>query len=255
MDPISTGSEASDPAWYTQATQCTAAWRGVYETPFIPPFILFATFVGFGALTSETGLSWLDTLFMSVFIFALPGQVVLVDEMARGASILTAAIAVTATSVRLLPMTVSLLPMIRDRQVPKWMELLLAAFVAVTMWLESMRRASRLPRHLRAAYSLGIAGLLVCVSSSGAMVGFLLAGNVPTTVAAALLFMMPLYFLLSMLAGVREASALMPIASGLVLGPVFYAFIPGLDLLLTGLVGGSISFFLASRLSKQRGQS
>lgn len=243
----------ADPAWLTQATRRTAAWRGVRETPFVPPFILFATFVGFGALTSQTGLSWLDTLFMSVFIFALPGQVVLVDEMARGASVLTAALAVAATGVRLLPMTVSLLPMIRDRRVPKWMEFLLTCFVAVTMWLESMRRTPNLPRHLRAAYSLGITGLLVGVSSSGAMVGFLLAANVPAPVAAALLFMMPLYFLLSMLAGVRSAAAVMPIVLGLALGPVFHLLLPNLDLLLTGLIGGSLSFLFARYRSRHRG--
>jgi predicted branched-subunit amino acid permease len=243
------GTEIADRSRFSRATQLAAAWRGARETPFIPPFILFATFVGFGALTSQTGLSMLDTVFMSVFIFALPGQVVLVEEMARGASIFTAAIAVAATGVRLLPMTVSLLPMIRDRHVPKWMEFLLAHFVAVTMWLESMRRAPRLPRHLRAAYSLGITTLLVGVSSSGAIIGFLAAANVPTTIAAALLFMMPLYFLLSMLAGARTMTAFMPIISGLLLGPVLHVFFPNFDLILTGLIGGSISFFYARNRS------
>ncbi len=219
-----------------------AALRGVLETPFIPPFILFTTFIGFGALTSQIGLSWLETLFMSIFIFALPGQVVLVDEMARGASVLTAALAVAATGVRLLPMVVSLRPMIRDRRVPKWQELLLVYYVAVTMWLEMMRRLPGLPRHLRAAYSLGITGLLVGVSASGAMLGFILASSVPVTISAALLFTTPIYFLLSMLASARSAATLTPILLGLILGPLFHIFLPALDLLLTGLLGGSLSF-------------
>ena len=249
------GSSPVSPAWSLHATQHTAAWRGVCETPLIPPLILFATFVGFGALTSQTGLSWLETLFMSAFIFALPGQVVLVDEMARGASVFTAAIAVTATGVRLLPMTVSLLPLIRDKHVPKWMEFLVTYFVAVTLWLESMRRVPSLPRRLRAAYSLGIAGLLVTVASSGAMVGFLLAANVSVTIAAALLFMMPLYFLLSMLAGARSLATIMPIVLGLGIGPVFHIFFPRLDLLLTGLIGGSISFLFAQFGVRRRKQT
>ena len=76
----------ADPARAVHATRLAAAWHGARETPFLPAFILFATFLGFGALTSETGLTWLDTIFMSVFVFALPAQVALVDQMARGAS-------------------------------------------------------------------------------------------------------------------------------------------------------------------------
>lgn len=246
------GTKAAGTTWPADATRWSAAWRGARETPVIPPLILGSTFVGFGALTSETGLSWLDTLFMSLLIFALPGQVVLVDQIARGASLLTAALAVTATGVRLLPMTVALLPMMRDPRVPKWMEFAVSHFVAVTVWVESMRRAPDVPRHLRAAYTLGIAGLLVSVSSGGAIAGFVLAAQVPDVVAAALLLMTPMYFLFSMLIGARAAAGWLPIVLGLALGPVFHILTPELDLLLTGLVGGTASFLVTRYLLKDR---
>ncbi len=244
-----------DSAWSPDTTRLAAAWRGARETPLVPAFILFSSFIGFGALTNETGFSVLDTVFMSVFIFALPGQVVLVDQMARGASILTAAIAVTATGVRLLPMTVSILPMIRDRRVPKWMEFAVAYFTAVTVWVETIRRGPGVPRHLRAAYSLGIAGFMVVASSSGSLIGFLLASGVPPSFGAALLFMMPIYFFLSMAASVRSAVGAMPILLGLALGPMFHVLLPQLDLLLTGLVGGSISVLISRHVRKGGGKS
>src|SRR5512138_1364290 len=100
-------------------SRLSAFWRGIRETSPVPAIILTTAFIGFGALTSQTGLTLLDTIFISVFMFALPGQVVLVDEIARGASVLTAAIAVAATGVRLLPMTVVILPVIRERTGPK----------------------------------------------------------------------------------------------------------------------------------------
>lgn len=243
------GSNPADSSWAKDATRRLAAWRGARETPFIPAFILFSTFIGFGALTSEMGLTWLDTLLMSVFIFALPGQIVLVDQMARGASVLAAAVAVAATGARLLPMTVALLPMIRDRRVPKWMEFAVAYFVAVTTWIESMRRAPHVPRHLRAAYTLGISGFLVFISSAGAVTGFLLAANVSPIVAAGLLFMTPIYFLLSMLAGVRTAADAMPILFGLVLGPALHILVPSFDLILTGLIGGTASVAVSRYLT------
>lgn len=241
------------PPWAIHATRLAAAWHGARETPPLPAFILFVTFIGFGALTSATGLTWLDTIFMSVFVFALPAQVALVDQMARGASILTATLAVTATAVRLLPMAVALLPMIRDRRVPKWMEFAVAYFVAVTMWVEAMRRLPGIPRHLRAAYVLGITAWLVAFSTAGGLVGFFLAARVPPVIAAALLFMTPIYFVLSMLSSARSTAGVTPIILGLALGPLFHVLVPELDLVLTGLIGGSISFLLARHVFREGG--
>jgi len=248
MDGSKTEPTARD--WPENTTRLHAAWRGARETPLLPACVLSATFLGFGALTSETGLSGLDTLFMSIFIFALPAQVVLVDEISRGASVLTAAIAVTATGVRLLPMTVALLPTLRDRRVPRWMEFAVACFVAVTMWVETNRRAPFVPRHLRAAYALGIALWLVSTSSVGAMVGFMIAAEVPGIIAAALLMTTPLYFLLSMLLTARSKESVMPILFGLLLGPIFHLVWPQFDLILTGLIGGTASFLISRYLLK-----
>lgn len=231
-------------AWSDDVTRLAAAWRGARETALLPAAILFATFLGFGTLTNQTGFSWLHTVVMSAFIFALPGQVVLVDEMIRGASLFAATVAVTATGVRLLPMTVALLPMVRDRRVPKWMEFALAHFVAVTVWIESLRRGPEVPRHLRAAYMLGIAGFLMTASLGGVTAGYLIAERVPPLIAAALLFVTPLYFLLGMLASSRKAATFLPIVAGLILGPVFHLYWPSFDLLLTGLVGGTASFLV-----------
>ena len=241
-------------AWPADTTRLTAAWRGARETTLLPALILFSTFLGFGTLTNQTGFTWLDTVLMSAFIFALPGQVVLVDEITRGASLLAATLAVTATGVRLLPMTVALLPMVRDRKVPKWMEFALAHFVAVTVWIESLRRGPDVPKHLRAAYMLGIAGLLMSASLSGAIAGFVIAEQVPRLIAAALLFVTPLYFLCGMLASSRTIANLLPIAAGLTLGPVFHLYWPSFDLLLTGLVGGTASFLMTRYVLSRRGR-
>lgn len=244
---------AQDPHARTPAgSRWSAFRRGARETPVIPALILAFSFVGFGALTNETGLSLLETLFMSAFIFALPGQVVLVDEMARGASILTAAAAVSATAVRLMPMTVALLPVIRDSSSPKWLEYANAWFVAVTMWVEAMRRAPGEPRWSRSAYTLGIGVVLAVGSSTGAAMGFVLAAGLPRIFGATLLFITPIYFLLSMLASSRRAADILPILAGLALGPLLHLVAPQWDLLLTGLIGGTASFLAARWLRERR---
>jgi predicted branched-subunit amino acid permease len=252
VDPVDGGIPTQlKPGEPAIASRLGAAWRGARDTPIVPALILFGTFVAFGALTKEGGLTWLDTVFMSVFIFALPAQVVLVDQMVRGASILTAALAVTATAVRLLPMCVALLPVIRDKRVPKWMEFTVAIFIAVTMWVEAMRRVPNVERHLRAAYVLGITAWLVAFSTFGGLLGFFLAARVPPIIAAALLFMTPIYFLLAMVSNVNSAAGITPIALGLMLGPWFHVVAPELDLFLTGLVGGTVSFVLSRTILRK----
>lgn len=229
-----------------------AFWRGAAQTPLIPATILSFSFVGFGALTSEVGLSLAHTLSMTAFIFALPGQVVLVDQMMRGAPLLTAALAVTATAVRLMPMTVALMPVLRDRDGPKWLEYATAWFVAVTVWVEAMRRAPLQPRWSRTAYALGIGAALAAASCAGSALGFVLAGGLPRTFSAALLFLTPIYFLLSMLSSTRTGADLMPILAGLALGPLMHRLVPEWDLLITGLIGGTASFLAARWLRARR---
>jgi len=82
---------------------------------------------------------------------------------------------------------------------------------------------------------------MICL---GAMLGFMLAAEVPAIVAAALLMTTPLYFLLAMLTSARSAESVMPIVFGLTLGPLFHLAFPQFDLVLTGLVGGTISFLI-----------
>jgi predicted branched-subunit amino acid permease len=110
------------------------------------------------------------------------------------------------------------------------------------------------PRPLRSAYILGIAGLLVVMSSTGALVGFFVASVVPPVLSAALLFMMPIYFTLSMLAGARTLAAVMPVVLGLLLGPLFHLVVPDFDLMLTGLIGGTAGFLAMRHQEKRRGR-
>lgn len=238
--------------WQKDTNACRAFWRGATETPFLPSFILLGTFLGFGALARTAGLGLSDVLFMSVFVFALPAQVVLVDQIGHGAALVTVTLAVTATGVRLLPMVVSFVPLIRDEKVPRWMEYAVAYFIAVTMWVEGMRRAPGVPRHLRAIYVLGIALNLVTFATCGGAAGYLMATGTPESITAALLFMSPIYFIVAMLAGTRDLEGMIPIVIGVVLGPVLHLLVPELDLLLTGLIGGSLSYFLSPRLFASR---
>jgi predicted branched-subunit amino acid permease len=217
------------------------------EPPVIPALILGLSFVGFGALAKSTGFGLLPAVYATIFIFALPGQVVLVDQVTRGLPLLTTALAVSLTSVRFLPLTLAILPQLRRTQGGRPVDYVASHFVAVTLWIESMRRIPTLPYQMRVAYYFGLALILVGAATAGTVIGYAASGFLPKSVAASLLFVTPLYFMLGMMSAVRRRSEYIPLVLGFALGPVFHILVPSLDLIVTGVIGGSAAYFLLRR--------
>lgn len=230
------------PAWTRTATRRRAFLRGLAEAPSTPVVVVFATFVGFGALARDVGLDLMQVVFVSATVFALPGQVVLVDQIGQGAALAATAFAVMLTAVRLLPLTVSLMPYLRGPGTARWMEFLLSHFVAITIWIESMRRLPALPAALRMPYYAGLAAALFTVNVFAAAIGYLLAAELPPALSAGLIFLTPVYFCLSLLAAARTHADLAAVVLGAIAGPVLFLLAPGFDLVLAGLVGGTAAY-------------
>jgi predicted branched-subunit amino acid permease len=219
--------------------------RGRCASP--SPSLLFAAGLGFGALTRDGGFSVLHTAVITGTMFALPNQVVLVDQLARNEALLAAAFAVALTGLRLLPMTVTIAPLLKGGRRHALLQTLAVHFIAVSPWIESQRRLPAMPPELRLASHLGFGVAFWIVMMTGTLAGYALAASVPAAVSATLLFLTPIYFLLSLLATARSRMDLLAIGIGCVLAPVFYLATPGLDLLATGLLGGTLAFLLRGR--------
>ena len=230
------------PHWTATASARGAFVRGAIEVPSTPAFVLLMTFIGFGALARESGLDLGQAVFTSVTIFALPGQVVLVDQIAQGATLLSAGFAVALTAVRLLPLTTSLMPHLRLSGRPLVVQAAAAHFVAITVWLESLRRLPKLPERLRLTYYLGFATALCSVCVTGSAVGHAIAAEVPAWLAAGLLFLTPSYFFLSLIAAAQSRGDFAALGLGAVAGPVLFVLLPGFDLVLTGLICGTLAY-------------
>ncbi len=213
----------------------------------VPSAVIFAASTGFGAIAHDAGWDLGLSLFLATMFFALPAQVMLVDQVMRGAAIAAAAFAVTLTAVRLLPMTVSLMPLLRNQgRLSPWATLAVH-FVAISTWIEAFNRLPLLPPAMRLRYFIGMGLGMLTASLSGTILGFVLAGSVPPLLGAVLLFMSPSFFFLSLVGTARIRPDWIAIGLGCLLGPIFYQLIPGLDLLATGVIGGSIAFWLAKR--------
>src|SRR5215204_6556103 len=84
-------------------------------TPFPPvsAFVIIFTYIGFGALCHDYGLSVGWAMLSTALQWAGPAQVILVTGLGPGTVLIATAVAVALSSVRFLPIVVSVLPVVR----------------------------------------------------------------------------------------------------------------------------------------------
>jgi len=218
----------------------------------LPAWVVGFSLVGVGGLARDAGYPFGAAVLSTPLIWAGPAQVILFGAVAGGAGLATVALLVGLSSVRLLPMSITLLPLLR-RPGQGWREqVLLVHFVAVTVWVESLRRLPAIPIGSRVPYYLGFAGACILLSTASTGVGYALVGAVPRSVAAGLLFLTPIYFTATLVAGARTRADRLAVILGFALLPPLAGILPaGSDLVATGLLGGT-GAFLAARLRRTR---
>jgi predicted branched-subunit amino acid permease len=214
--------------------------------------VLCGSFIGFGALIQASGLSIGHGVFMTLTMWALPGQVVLVSMMDSGAGILASALAVTLTAVRLMPMVVVLMADVRVPDRPFWLHMLVGYFTAATVWLESRRVFPAMEREERLPFLLGISIAFVPTMGGLTVVGFLIADLLPPLLSACLVFLTPTYFLLGLLASARDRIDWLSMVFGGALLLALQGAIPDIALMIAGIAGGTGAFAIA-RWTRGRG--
>lgn len=204
--------------------------------------VLAGTYIGMGALTHNVGLSqwWLAA--STVLVFAAPAQVILITALSADSPMVEAALAVTLSAIRLFPMVVALLPVLR-RKDTRTAELLVPThFTSVSMWIESLRILPSLPHENRIPFcnglSVGYCGTAVVFG----FVGAYLAAGLPILLSGALLFITPMSFLISTARNARALIDKLAFGLGLVIAPLLTHFQVGLDLMWTGVIGGTLAY-------------
>lgn len=230
-----------------------AALVGARRAIGTPSVVLGASFIGFGALVQQVGLNVWHALFSTATGWALPGQVALVELYALGTPLLSIALAVGLTNARLLPMAITLLPIVRAPRIPRFVYYLAAHLIAVTGWVAAMRDCPHLPVAQRLPYFVGYAAALWCVTLVATALGFALAGAVPREVTLGLVFINPIYFMLLLVADLRIGSRILAAVLGALLGPLSYLVVPDWSLLMTGVTAGTLAFAIGRLHRKRRG--
>ena len=205
-------------------------------------YTLFATYIGIGALSHDLHFSLVWAVLGTVLVWAAPAQIIMLTTLSAGGTVVQAALAVALSAIRLLPMVVTLLPMIRARDTKLRHLVLPAHFTAVTMWVESFRLLPGVPRDRRVAFIHGLGFGLVAVSSTATAIGYALAANLPPLLGAAVLFLTPMSFLVSTARNSRQAIDRIALGLGLVLAPLVSLAQTGVDLLISGCLAGTIAY-------------
>jgi predicted branched-subunit amino acid permease len=213
-----------------------AAWRSVLA------YVLIGTYIGIAALAHDFGLSLPWMLISTVLVWAGPGQVILVTGVGGGANPIETALAIGVSSARLLPMVISLLPLIKRDDTRRRDLVLPAHLTAISMWIEAFRLLPPLPRESRLAYINGLGMSFMLAAQVGGVIGFYLATSLPPLLAAGLLFLTPMSFLISTTRNCRVLADWLALGFGVVLGPLLAYWEVGLDLVWTGLIGGSVAY-------------
>jgi predicted branched-subunit amino acid permease len=204
--------------------------------------VLFATYLGIGALAHDTHFSLAWALASTALVWAGPAQIILISTLGSGATVAQAAIAVTVSAIRLFPMVVSVLPMMRTPKTKRRHLILVAHLTAVTLWVECFRFLPQVPRGRRIAFIHGLGGGLVCVCLVATTIGYGLAANLSQLFAAAILMLTPLAFLFSTARNCRELADVVALILGLALFPLAAMLNSGVDILVSGVAAGTIAY-------------
>lgn len=216
--------------------------RGIAVGAGFPAVVLFATALGFGVLARDAGFGLIQALFISGAVFAMPNQVMLVDQLTRNETLAITALAVALTAMRLLPMTVTVSPLLDRPRRHLGLDLLLSHFVTVSTWLEGHRHLPKLAPHARVPFFAGLGLTILAALMVGTALGYVAAARVPQPITTALLFATPVYFFLSLIATSRLRADFIAVGAGALLVPLAHAIAPGFDLLGAGIIGGTLAF-------------
>lgn len=229
-----------------------AGMRGIFS---LPALILMVSFVGFSAFALEAGLTRVEAMVMTVVVWALPAKMILTGMMASGASLLAIFIAVSLSSIRMMPMVASLVPEIRTERTPTWLLLFLSHFVAITAWVFTMQHIGAVPREHRVRYFAGFGITLTLANTALVGICYGLVASFPPVIAGALFFLTPVYFVASIWATSRQMLLKLAFVIGAIGGPALALVMPGFDILVAGIGGGTVAYLVDRTIRRRAGSA
>jgi len=206
--------------------------------------VLAGTYIGIGALANDFGLGPWWLALSTVLVWAAPAQVILLTSVGTGAALFEIALAVSLSAIRLFPMVVALMPVLKGAGTRLRDLLLPTHFTSISMWVESLRLLPGMAHEFRIPFCNGLAVGYMTTALVFGFGGCYLAAGLPPLLAGMLLFLNPLSFLLSTSSNARMLVDKLGLVFGLIIGPVLTFYRVDLDLMWTGVVGGTLAYIV-----------
>ncbi|TFZ08554.1 AzlC family ABC transporter permease [Ramlibacter humi] len=163
-------------------------WRGfLLAQPLAPGVALYA--LVFGALAGERGLSWLQAVLMSVFVYSGSAQLAALQVWSSEASVLPLIVTILAINARYVLYGASIQPWLSQAQRRHAYASLFV--LGDGSWALAMREHAAGYRDAGFIFGSGLAGFLPWIG--GTLVGQLLASRMPDPRAWGLDFMLPAF--------------------------------------------------------------
>ena len=215
--------------------------RGIIS---LPAFILMTSYVGFSAFALESGMTRGEAVAMTLGIWALPAQMILIGTMLSNAHIAASFLAVTLSSIRMMPMVASIMPEMRTKKTPLPVLLFLSHFIAITSWVFASRHLRDVPKQYRVAFFAGFGMTLTLTNTLIVSVSYGVVSQFPPVIAGALFMLTPVYFISSIWASAVQPVVKIAFVIGIVAGPALALVAPGFDVLIAGIGGGSVAYLI-----------
>jgi predicted branched-subunit amino acid permease len=228
------------------------AFEGLRQALTGPAFFVAIAMIGVGGLARGAGFPFGAAVASTFLIWAGPAQVLFFGAIAAGTALPAIALSICLSSIRLMPMCLSVLPMLHTKRTRLPTLVAASHFVAVTVWIESLRRLPDIPRDARLAFFFGFAATCITTTAAFTGAGYFLLTALPMPFAAGLLFLTPVYFLSTIVRSARVATDWFALLFGLAFAPISQALVGGgFDLLVLGVIGGTAAY-AAGRLVCRR---
>jgi predicted branched-subunit amino acid permease len=224
--------------------------KALLDALSLPAFILFFTMMGFGSLARGAGFDADMAAVASILIWGLPGQLAMVELTRTGQGMVAIVFACSLANARFMPMVVSFLPTLARERVSLPRMLLDAQLLSINSWAMCMREFPRVETSFRHRYYVTFASSILTAAVAGTLLGYHSAVLLPAPMVLGLIFTSPLFFAL-VLSAVPGRAERVSMLLGCATIPLAHYLWPEVDLLITGLVGGSFGFALDKWLGKR----
>ena len=217
-------------------------WAGFFEgarlsLPILPGTGVFA--IAFGTIATQKGLSFLETILMSAFIYSGAAQLVVMEILPprlTPAAIIALVLVALTVNLRFVLMSAALRPWFGP--LPAWQSYPALFLNTDSTWLVSMRYHAQGGRALSVFVGNGVAIWIVWVIST--MLGYGLGELIPNPARFGLDLVLPIFFaamLVPLWRGGRRAAA-WAIAGGVAL---VAWLVPGWWFIVVGALAGSVA--------------